>query len=58
MIRAVRGVDSHLNLRETLGIVGESGCSKSVTALSLMRLIPEPPGKIVIGKIVNGNLIF
>jgi oligopeptide transport system ATP-binding protein len=37
---------------ETLGIVGESGCGKSVTALSLMRLIPQPPGKIVKGKIM------
>jgi oligopeptide transport system ATP-binding protein len=37
---------------ETLGIVGESGCGKSITALSLMRLIPTPPGKIVDGKIV------
>ena len=37
---------------ETLGLVGESGCGKSVSALSLMRLIPDPPGKIVDGEIL------
>ena len=37
---------------ETLGLVGESGCGKSVTALSLLRLIPNPPGKIVQGEIL------
>jgi peptide/nickel transport system ATP-binding protein len=40
---------------KTLGIVGESGCGKSVTSLSLMRLIPEPPGKITSGKIIFEN---
>ena len=49
--RAVDDVSFHLNKGETLGLVGESGCGKSVTALSLMRLIPEPPGRIVHGKI-------
>ncbi|MGH7458380.1 MAG: ABC transporter ATP-binding protein [Longimicrobiaceae bacterium] len=44
--RAVDGVSFHLNPGETLGVVGESGCGKSVTALSVMRLIPEPPGRI------------
>src|SRR3979411_996546 len=44
--RAVDGVSFHVNEGETLAIVGESGCGKSVTAMSLMRLIPEPPGKI------------
>ena len=44
--RAVDGVSFHVNPGETLGIVGESGCGKSVTSLSVMRLIPEPPGKI------------
>jgi len=42
----VDGVSFHVTEGETLAIVGESGCGKSVTAMSLMRLIPEPPGKI------------
>src|SRR3954468_2164292 len=44
--RAVDGVTFHVNAGETLAIVGESGCGKSVTAMSILRLIPEPPGKI------------
>jgi len=48
---AVDGVDYSVNKGETLGVVGESGCGKSVTALSILRLIPEPPGKIVAGDI-------
>src|SRR6202021_254562 len=44
--RAVDGISFHVDEGETLAIVGESGCGKSVTAMSLMRLIPEPPGKI------------
>src|ERR1700716_2817470 len=44
--RAVDGISFHVEEGETLAIVGESGCGKSVTAMSLMRLIPEPPGKI------------
>ncbi|MDR0330527.1 MAG: ABC transporter ATP-binding protein [Chitinispirillales bacterium] len=47
--RAVRGVSFELDDRKTLGIVGESGCGKSVTASSIMRLIPAPPGKIEAG---------
>ena len=46
------GISFDLRKGETLGIVGESGCGKSVTMLSLMRLIPVPPGQIVSGKIV------
>ena len=46
------GSASALDEGETLGIVGESGCGKSVTALSLMRLIPSPPGKIVGGEAI------
>src|SRR3954463_5552377 len=44
--RAVEGVSFHVNEGETLAIVGESGCGKSGTSMSLMRLIPEPPGRI------------
>ncbi|MBP0463250.1 ABC transporter ATP-binding protein [Roseomonas sp. PWR1] len=44
--RAVDGVSFHVEARETVAIVGESGCGKSVTAMSILRLIPEPPGKI------------
>ena len=49
---AVDGVDYAVRKGETLGVVGESGCGKSVTALSIMRLIPEPPGKIIGGEIL------
>jgi peptide/nickel transport system ATP-binding protein len=59
VVRAVDGVDLYIKQGETLGVVGESGCGKSVTALSIMRLIPQPPGKIVEGEILyNGvNLV-
>jgi peptide/nickel transport system ATP-binding protein len=50
-VKAVDGVSFALQRGETLAIVGESGCGKSVTALSLMRLIPDPPGRIVGGSI-------
>ncbi len=50
-VKAVDGVSFALKRGETLAIVGESGCGKSVTALSLMRLIPDPPGRIVGGAI-------
>ena len=52
LIRAVDGVSFSLRPRETLAIVGESGCGKSMTALSIMRLIPDPPGRIVNGSVV------
>jgi peptide/nickel transport system ATP-binding protein len=56
VVRAVDGVDLYIEKGETLGVVGESGCGKSVTALSVMRLIPQPPGRIVAGQIVyNGR---
>jgi oligopeptide/dipeptide ABC transporter ATP-binding protein len=51
-VRAVEGVSLELDRNRTLGIVGESGCGKSVTALSIMRLIQSPPGKIVEGQIL------
>ena len=51
VIKAVNGISFNLEKKKTLGIVGESGCGKSVTALSLLRLIPNPPGKIVEGTI-------
>ena len=52
MLPAVDGVDLDLHAGETLGIVGESGCGKTVTALSILRLIPEPPGSIDAGEIL------
>ena len=51
-VKAVDGVSFNLRRGETLGIVGESGCGKSVTMLSMMRLVPIPPGRIVSGKIM------
>ena len=50
IVKAVDGVSFHLDEGEVLGLVGESGCGKSVSALSLMRLIPDPPGRIVGGQ--------
>src|SRR5688500_8240685 len=52
LVRAVDGVNFHLDRGELLGLVGESGCGKSITALSVMRLISPP------GKIVNGEILF
>ncbi len=51
-VPAVDGVDLQVNKGEVLGIVGESGCGKSVTALSILKLIPQPPGRIVGGSIL------
>ena len=59
VVRAVDGVDFTIEPETTLGIVGESGCGKSVTALSILRLIPTPPGQIVAGEILfhqNGEI--
>jgi oligopeptide/dipeptide ABC transporter ATP-binding protein len=57
--KAVDGVDYHVYPGETLGVVGESGCGKSVSALSILRLIAIPPGEIVSGEIYfeNQNLL-
>ena len=51
-VKAVNDVSFVLHEGETLGLVGESGCGKSVTALSIMRLVPSPPGNIVNGKVI------
>jgi len=53
VVKAVDDVSFEILPGETLGVVGESGCGKSITAMSLMRLIPSPPGKIV-----NGSIMF
>ncbi|KPL82493.1 peptide ABC transporter ATP-binding protein [Thermanaerothrix daxensis] len=52
IVHAVNGVSFSLREGETLGIVGESGCGKSVTVMSILRLIPSPPGKVVAGKAI------
>jgi oligopeptide/dipeptide ABC transporter ATP-binding protein len=55
VVRAVDGVTFSVRSGGTLGIVGESGCGKTVTALSILRLIPDPPGRIVGGSITFGE---
>ena len=52
LVKAVDGISFQLQRGETLGIVGESGSGKSVTNLSIIRLVPEPPGKIVSGEVI------
>jgi oligopeptide transport system ATP-binding protein len=52
VVKAVNGISYELNEGETLGIVGESGCGKSVSVMSLMKLIPIPPGRIVGGEAI------
>jgi len=59
VVKAVDDISFNIKRGETLGIVGESGCGKSVTALSVMRLVASPPGKIVGGEInFNGENIL
>lgn len=53
VVKAVDGVSFRVNRRQTVGIVGESGSGKTVTALSILRLVPEPPGRII-----EGNIFF
>ncbi len=58
-IPAVDNIDFHIKEGEILGVVGESGCGKSVTSLSIMGLVPNPPGKVVGGEIIfNGENII
>src|ERR1700757_2429130 len=52
VVKAINGVNLEIARGETLGLVGESGSGKSVTALSILRLIPDPPGKI------EGSILF
>lgn len=52
VVKAVNGVSFKLRKQETIGLVGESGCGKSITSLSLLRLVPKPAGKIVDGEII------
>src|SRR5213079_1586740 len=52
VVKAVNGVSFTLKEGEALGLVGESGCGKSVSALSIMRLIPQPPGQILSGQVM------
>ncbi|HRJ43171.1 MAG TPA: ATP-binding cassette domain-containing protein, partial [Caldilineaceae bacterium] len=52
VVPAVNGVSLEVKRGKTLGVVGESGCGKSVTALAMLGLVPNPPGKVVGGQIV------
>ncbi|MBW2031617.1 MAG: ABC transporter ATP-binding protein, partial [Deltaproteobacteria bacterium] len=52
LVKAVDGVSYHIDEREIVGLVGESGCGKSVSQLSVMQLIPVPPGEIVDGEVI------
>ena len=59
VLKAVNNISYHVNSGEIVGVVGESGSGKSVSALSIMRLVPDPPGKIVNGEIIfNGQDIL
>jgi ABC-type dipeptide/oligopeptide/nickel transport system ATPase component len=51
VVKAVSNISYHIDEEEIVGVVGESGCGKSVTQLSVMGLIPTPPGKIVSGEV-------
>ena len=52
LVKAVDGISYNVRHGETLALVGESGCGKSVSALSILRLIPQPPGKIASGRVL------
>ncbi len=55
LVKAVDGVSFYIDEKEIVGVVGESGCGKSVTMLSVVQLIPSPPGKIVEGEVLFGG---
>ena len=56
VVHAVNGISFSLKKGETLGVVGESGCGKSVSMMSMLRLIPDPPGKVISGEVLfNGQ---
>jgi oligopeptide/dipeptide ABC transporter ATP-binding protein len=52
VVRAIDGINLEVREKEAVGIVGESGCGKTMTALSIMRMVPDPPGRIVNGEIM------
>jgi oligopeptide/dipeptide ABC transporter ATP-binding protein len=56
VVKAVDGASFTLNRGETLGVVGESGCGKSITCLSILRLVPQPAGRIVGGQVLFNNV--
>ena len=56
VVHAVRGVSFHIDKGETVGLVGESGCGKSITAQTILRLIPSPPSKIIRGTILFNDI--
>ncbi len=56
VVKAVDGISFTVDEGETLGLVGESGCGKSITGLSILRLVPKPAGRIVNGKIIFGGV--
>ena len=59
VVEAVNGIDIQLAEGKTMGLVGETGCGKTTTALSILRLVPDPPGKIKSGSItLNGKDLF
>ena len=60
VVKAVNGISFELNRGESLGLVGETGAGKTTTALSIMQLVPDPPGLITEGEIIfeGKNLIF
>ncbi|MFZ1022604.1 MAG: ATP-binding cassette domain-containing protein, partial [Thermoplasmata archaeon] len=60
VVKALDGVSFKIRQGETLGLVGETGCGKSVTAFSITRLIPDPPGRIMNGKVLfrGANLLW